>query len=156
MAPPAASSSSSAPPALEEVMQGLRRVMVAMRGRFSQQLAQSGLTWPQWMVLKAIARDGRRTVRELADVLQVTPANITGIVDRMERDGLVTRSRSSEDRRVVYVRLTERGHEKTAEVKGCANAVLTGMFDGWSDADVAAFRRLLEQVRLRPEDQVEF
>lgn len=140
----------------EDLFQAFRRVMAAMRARFGAQLATSGLTFPQWLVLKTLARDGRRTVRELADVLQVTPANITGIVDRMERDGLVTRSKSAEDRRVVYVRLTERGHEKTVEVKGCGRAVLAGLFEGWSERDVEELRRLLAQVRLGPDDAVDF
>ena len=142
--------------ALDATFAELRRVMAAMRGRFHRELAAHGLTFPQWFLVKSLRHAGRLTVKELADLLGVTPANVTGIVDRLERDGFVTRSRSSEDRRVVYVRLTESGHAKAAEILGFGARVLGDLFDGWSAADLAEFREMLARVNLKPGDQTEF
>lgn len=142
--------------ALEETHLALRRVMAATKGRFHAVLGQHGLTFPQWLVLKSLGRKGRLTAKEIADLLESTPANVTGILDRLERDGLVTRSKSAEDRRVVHVRLTEEGHARIGAVIGVATRVLSEMFEGWTHEELAELRALLARVRLRPEDQVEF
>ena len=146
------SAAAPAPDALDETFQSLRRVMMAMRGRWHGALVRHGLTFPQWLILRSLKRRGRMTVRELADTCEVTSATVTGILDRLERDRLVTRSRSAEDRRVVYVRLTESGHEKVKDVMGGASAVFSGMFDGWTPEELATLRALLDRVRLRPEE----
>lgn len=142
--------------ALEEAFQSLRRVMMAMRGRWHARLVTHGLTFPQWLILKSLKRRGRMTVREIADTCEVTSANVTGILDRLERDGLVTRSRSAEDRRVVYVRLTETGHARFKEVTSGAAGVFEGMFDGWTPEELATLRAMLDRVRLQPGEAEEF
>lgn len=141
--------------ALEEAHVALRRVALAMRGRLRDALREHGLTFPQWVVLKSLRRRGRMTARELADALEVTPANVTGILDRLERDGLAVRSRAEEDRRVVYVRLTERGHERVDRVVGLAPQVLADMFEGWTTEDLLEFKAMLGRLRLRPEETQE-
>lgn len=142
--------------AMVEAALQLRRVLAALRGRFAGALGEAGLTFPQWMLLKALRRRGRMTAREVADALDCTPANATGILDRLERDGLAVRSRSDEDRRVVYVRLTERGHAKVEEVVGLAPRAVEDMFEGWTLKDFAQLREALGKLKLRPEDQQDF
>lgn len=142
--------------AMEDAALRLRRVLAAMRGRFAGALGEAGLTFPQWMLLKALSRRGRMTAREVAEALDCTPANATGIIDRLERDGLAARSRSDEDRRVVYVRLTERGHRKVEEVVGLAPRAVEDMFEGWTARDFDEFRAALGKLRLRPEDPQDF
>jgi DNA-binding MarR family transcriptional regulator len=136
--------------ALEETFRSLRRVMLALKGRWHAALAAYGLTFPQWLVLKSVQRKGRMTVSELALTCESTAANVTGILDRLERDGLVTRSRSAEDRRVVYVRLTETGHDRIRTVEGDGLEVLREFFDGLDGNELAQLRGLLARVRLRP------
>lgn len=142
--------------AMEEAALELRRVMAAMRGRFHRALSEAGLTFPQWMLLKALHRHGRMTARDVADALDCTPANATGILDRLERDGILVRSRSDEDRRFVYVRLTERGHEKVQSIAGLGPRAIEDMFEGWAAKDFEEFRAALGKLRLRPDDQQDF
>lgn len=56
--------------------------------------------------------DGRTTMGELADMLEVSPRTVTGLVDNLERDGLVRRVDDPKDRRSVYAELTEQGRER--------------------------------------------
>lgn len=142
-----------APDALDETYRSIRRVMMALRGCWHDSLVPHGLTFPQWLILKSLHRKGRMTVRELADTCEVTSANVTGILDRLERDGLAIRSRSSDDRRVVYVRLTEDGHAKVKEVIGKGSTVLADMFEGWTEEELARLREALGRIRLRPEEE---
>jgi DNA-binding MarR family transcriptional regulator len=67
------------------------------------------LTVPQLKSLFFIANEGTTNLRKLAAALKVTPSNVTGIVDRLFQQGLVTRQENPEDRRVSLLRPTEHG-----------------------------------------------
>jgi DNA-binding MarR family transcriptional regulator len=142
-------------PELEETFLALRRVMGAMRGRFAATLRAHDLTFPQWILLKSLARKGQLPAKELAGSCGLTPANVTGVVDRLEDAGLVTRTRSKEDRRVVFVELTQNGQVKTAQILGVAEGSLASMFDGWSDKELAELRALLGRFQMSPEDTLD-
>ncbi len=60
-------------------------------------------------VLTALESEGPLSMRRLAEAMDVSDASATGIVDRMEKRGLVERRHSTEDRRVVRVHLTDAG-----------------------------------------------
>lgn len=71
-------------------------------------LRQYRLTLPQFLVLRAALRRPDLTLGELSDELGCSRGNVTGVVDRLERDGWLRRERSRDDRRVVRVRLAGR------------------------------------------------
>lgn len=77
-----------------------------------------GLTLPQFDVLAELARADRRgfTFVELSRLLVVTSGNLTGIVDRLERQHLVRRRPDPHDRRVVRLRLTRKGRAMTRQM----------------------------------------
>ncbi|HEY3365730.1 MAG TPA: MarR family transcriptional regulator [Symbiobacteriaceae bacterium] len=68
------------------------------------------LTLPQYQLLLAAVDCEASTMGSLANQLNCTRGNLTGVVDRLERDRWLTRERSQEDRRVITVRPTEKGH----------------------------------------------
>ncbi|MBI2391044.1 MAG: MarR family transcriptional regulator [Deltaproteobacteria bacterium] len=76
-----------------------------------EQAARHGLTGPQLSVAKILEDLGDLSLSELSEKINAQNSTVTGIVDRMEREGLVERKRSSDDRRVVHIRLTRKGHE---------------------------------------------
>lgn len=68
-----------------------------------------GLTMPQYQLLLAALMGEASTLGSLADELNCSRGNLTGVADRLERDGWLQRERSTEDRRVVNIRLTDKG-----------------------------------------------
>jgi DNA-binding MarR family transcriptional regulator len=85
--------------------------------RWSRLMSQQhGVTVAGGTVLILLASGGEGTPRELARRLWVNPATITGIVDTLERDGLVRRRRDAADRRQVWLSLTPRGRSLAVEV----------------------------------------
>lgn len=70
------------------------------------------LTGPQFELLMAIHRKGTVSPSELSDLILVTPANITGMIARLQKFGLVDRRRLASDRRCLKIGLTPLGHEK--------------------------------------------
>jgi DNA-binding MarR family transcriptional regulator len=77
--------------------------------KLQDSLEELGLTPPQFYVLATLGYAGGLPFGEIGEKMMVTVSNLTGIVDRLEEKGLVARERDSDDRRVIRVRLTERG-----------------------------------------------
>lgn len=91
------------------VLQSLRRIIRAVEIH-SKKLAHSHrITGPQLGCLAAIKENGPLTTTKLAQAVYLSPSTIVGIVDRLEEKKLVTRQRSSKDRRKVQICLTESG-----------------------------------------------
>ncbi len=75
-----------------------------------------GLTTPQFQLLLAATQSQDVTLGGLSEQLNCSRGNVTGIVDRLERDQWLQRERSTDDRRVITVRLTEKG-DQVAEIQ---------------------------------------
>ena len=70
-------------------------------------------TLPRFDVMAALNRFPKGLkMSELSEVLKVSNGNVTGIVDRLVKDGLIIRSEAPNDRRALIVRLTKRGDEE--------------------------------------------
>jgi DNA-binding MarR family transcriptional regulator len=78
----------------------------------------AGLTWSGFRTLFALWVAGPLSPHDLARLASVSRASISSVLNTLERDELVDRSRSSADRRIVTVKLTRRGAELTASVFG--------------------------------------
>ena len=89
----------------------LRRITRAISVRSRFLAGRFGLTGPQIAILKELMLKDGACVGELASAIYASQATTTDIVDRLERAGLVNRSRDERDRRRVHVRLTDRGRE---------------------------------------------
>ena len=102
-----------------------------------------GLTQQQWVLLAAIARGKREglPLSVLGRNLLVTKANITGMVDRLERDGYVAREAHPSDRRVTRARLTPRGRSFLAAIAPRQAA--------WSARNVSARSPRISQITRR-------
>ena len=93
--------------------------------RVTKELARrADLTGPQLTVLKMLEGVGDLSLSELSERIRAQNSTVTGIIDRMEREGLVVRARSTEDRRVVHIRLTEKGATHRARDRGRADGDL--------------------------------
>ena len=77
-----------------------------------KQMSQEKLTAPQFNVLEVLSRRGPIPLKRISEELMVTGANITCVVDNLEKEDLVLRVHSKEDRRVINAELTEKGREK--------------------------------------------
>ena len=93
------------------------RVLDAVMPEFRAIFARFELTEPQWRVLRALWDDDGQTVSALSGLTLIDAPVLVGVIDRLERDGLVTRRRSQTDRRRVHVHLTPRGRRLEQEVR---------------------------------------
>lgn len=94
----------------------LFRATNTLRNELSRFWDGHDLTESQFATLEALFHLGALNHKQIAEKMLTQEANITHVVDNLERDGLVTRERSREDRRVVEVHLTDEGREVISEV----------------------------------------
>jgi DNA-binding MarR family transcriptional regulator len=93
--------------------------------------AEEGITDPQFQALMLLVDKGPMLMRKVSDELLVTPANITGIVDRLEEKGLVRRTPGKGDRRATIIEITSKGkalYERVAIKKADMLQVALRMF----------------------------
>lgn len=98
----------------DQVLREIRRIVrrVSEHSKFLSR--ESGLTVPQLLCMKVIGDfDGEETtITTVARNVQLSPATVSRIIDRLEVAGLVLRERAAEDRRKVHLLLTPRGYER--------------------------------------------
>lgn len=109
-------------------------------------LAEHGLSLSQHAVLVALRDLGPMAQYEIADRLDVDRSQVVGFVDRLERDGLVTRSRDARDRRRVLIALTTEGVAAEHRVTGAACDAQSVLFDPLSPSEQAQLVGLLRRV----------
>jgi MarR family transcriptional regulator, organic hydroperoxide resistance regulator len=97
-----------------EIVDNIRRVFQVINEQSKRVKRQTGLTSPQLWTIKAIADAENINVKDLAHRIYLHPVTVVGILDRLEEKGFVVRSRSKEDRRVVGLRLTNKGKQLVA------------------------------------------
>ncbi|MEG0963812.1 MAG: homoprotocatechuate degradation operon regulator HpaR [Pseudomonas sp.] len=81
----------------------------AAMGFFRPSLNQHGLTEQQWRIIRILRQNGELESYQLAEQACILKPSMTGVLSRLERDGLVRRQKAAQDARRVLVSLTERG-----------------------------------------------
>jgi DNA-binding MarR family transcriptional regulator len=89
-------------------------------------------------VLTALEAEGPLAMKRLAEAMDVSDASATGIVDRMEKRGLVERRHGTEDRRVVRVHATPAGEQVFTDMAAHRREMLSKVFAELSEKEIAA------------------
>ncbi len=124
-----------------------KRAMVAvrrLRGRETHRSDQ--VSYAQYGLLFGLAGMCQRSARDLAEQADLTPATVTQMLESLEAQGLVTRVRSEQDRRVVLSSLTERGEQLVAERHAQMEPRWRAALDGFDDAELLVAARVLDRL----------
>ena len=118
-----------------------RAVRARLRDRF-------GTTLPRFDLMSQLWRyPGGLKMNELSRHLMVTGGNITGIVDPLEKDGLVERTAEPADRRAYRVRLTRAGRKAFAEMARTHEEWIVELLAGFSRREHAEIYKLLGRLK---------
>jgi DNA-binding MarR family transcriptional regulator len=101
----------------EAVLADFGRVLGSARCAGSQRLVRLGISMTHFHVLTLLRHHDAMQMGRLAEILDVSLSNATGVIDRMEERGLVERVRVPDDRRVVLVKPTQPGLDLVDEVE---------------------------------------
>ena len=94
-----------------DAIKTLKQIMRTLKKAVEADYKELQLTGPQGFMLGTLACNGQMKISDLSEKMALSNSTVSGIVDRLEKQGLVERIRSNEDRRVVIVRATEQFHK---------------------------------------------
>jgi DNA-binding MarR family transcriptional regulator len=125
--------------------------VVVLNDDMAQANEALGLTPSRTHLIWEVGQRGPVPQRVLAEALKVTPRAVTGLVDALADDGLVTREEHPGDRRATLVTLTARGKTLVTQLKRDHKALAGALFAPMSRSELSRFRRGLDGVidRLR-------
>jgi DNA-binding MarR family transcriptional regulator len=118
-----------------------------MRWEFDRRASGLKLTRSQWSVLAHLLRNDGIQQKELAEQMDITAITLTGLLDRMERDGWVERRADPDDRRAKRIYLTEKVAPVTKELRTLAREVRKSALQGLSETEQQTLMNLLLKVR---------
>ncbi|MFX1279562.1 MAG: MarR family winged helix-turn-helix transcriptional regulator [Promethearchaeota archaeon] len=111
----------------------------------SRVLKSENITPPQYSILTELWKSDGRQFKELASACCCSPSTVTGIVDTMEKNDLVFREKNPDDRRSLFVKLTDKGkniESSTPPIK----IVLTNCCEGFTPEDAEELTFLLNKL----------
>ncbi len=130
----------------ESVLRSIRRITRAI-DLYSRKLAAScDLTGPQLACLRELALSGETATTQLADHVSLSPATVTGIVDRLEQSGLVERRRANQDKRRVLVALSTAGADALRRAPPLLQDGFTYRFRALPPARQSQLDRALQEI----------
>ena len=129
-----------------EIIDNLRRVFQVVNEQSKKAEHETGLTGPQLWAIKTIAQEAPIMVSEIARRMYLHPATVVGILDRLEKQELVVRIRSTEDRRVVRVELTAQGRALVKKSPEVAQGLLVAGLEKLSSNKLENIARALDQM----------
>lgn len=109
---------------ISNIIDNLRRVFQILNEQSKKVERETGLTGPQLWAIKMIHEHSPVRVSDLANKLYLHPATVIGIIDRLEKQNLAQRRRSKDDRRVVWIELTDKGNRLLKSAPEVAQGLL--------------------------------
>ena len=103
------------------------------------------ITGQQMGILLSLMRGMASTPLEISKLLGIDTGLMTRMLDKLESKGLLQRQRSEEDRRVIHLILTDKGHTVAAQIPDIAPEVLNHRLRNFSETEFKEFLRLLQK-----------
>ena len=143
--------SAGGPPTAEPIGRTLSATAKAVTRAFEAELAAAGGSQPVWLIVLALKQRAWRTQRDLAATVGIEGPTLTHHLDRLEKAGVIERSRDADDRRAVRVELTDAGDELFGRLRTAAVSFDARLREGLADDEVEALRAVLARLRANVE-----
>ena len=109
-------------------------------------LTKGVITPPQVWVLRQLTRQSECSMRELADFMKMGLSSVTGMVDRLVKQGLANRRRTDRDRRVVFVDITAKGRKILKEILEQHHRTILDLFESLTAEERSTYLCILEKL----------
>jgi DNA-binding MarR family transcriptional regulator len=127
------------------IVDGLAQLAFVIHGTLERRAAEHDLSMAQTRLL-GVLRDRQPTMNQLAKLLSLDKSSVTGLVDRAERRGLVTRLPSADDGRAVLVALTDEGRAIVSQAAADFSADVLALLDLVPRADRVALQGIVSRL----------
>ncbi|MDD5565490.1 MAG: MarR family transcriptional regulator [Candidatus Omnitrophica bacterium] len=137
--------------ALSEFADRLSSVFPVMAREFARHYMgdfySEKITLPQFLVLEFLFLNGESKMKDLAHAMHVSTAGMTGIVDRIVRDGYVVRVFDPEDRRIIKIKLTPQGTGLVKRINAQRRKMVMDLFSKISEAERENYLRIVTKIK---------
>ncbi|QVK19405.1 MarR family transcriptional regulator [Mycoplasmatota bacterium] len=125
----------------------IREINSKLNSSIKNELKETGLTVPQIMVIKLLFNHNRLKVSEISKEMSLVNSTVSGIIDRLEKQDIVRRIRSEEDRRIVYIELSSKGEEIVDEHKVIIKNFFNDTFSNISNEEIDTILNGLQTLK---------
>lgn len=134
-------------PKIQELARLFHDVGVEMKQMMRREFEHLGITMPQGLVIGTLFKKKRCKISELSEELSLSNSTVSGIVDRLERQHIVLRERSEDDRRIVHVRLSPAFEDMHSQFHFRAGTMFEKILKNADAADVDDIYRGLKVLK---------
>ena len=145
----------TARPEIDQIVEMIVYLYTESRRLTKGMAREVGLTGPQLTVLKLLETFQDLSLSSLSERIRAQNSTVTGIIDRMEREGLVGRERSTSDRRVVHIKLTDKGEKLAREIRVEPLEIFRSALTSLTHSDLRDLLRFLMKLQKRVLARVE-
>ena len=131
---------------IANIMDNIRRVFQILNEQSQRIKQETGLTGPQLWAIRVIHEHGPINISDIAKRMYLHPTTVLGIIDRLEARGLVSRTRSKDDRRITWVELTQDGNNLVKSVPEVVQGLLGARLEGISLNDLVEIDEGISQL----------
>lgn len=124
----------------------LKLVRASLTSAVDRQMVDHDISHEQWGVLIVMAKGHGETAADLARVMECDTGSMTRMIDRLEVKGLLNRRRCGEDRRVVWLELTDAGRELAEKLTSIVVKVLNQHLRGFTADELDTFKGFLRRM----------
>jgi DNA-binding MarR family transcriptional regulator len=131
---------------IDNIMDNIRRVFQILNEQSQRIKQETGLTGPQLWAIRVIHQSGPINISDIAKRMYLHQTTVLGIIDRLEARGLVSRNRSKDDRRIIWVELTQGGNNLVKSVPEVVHGLLGANLESISLNDLAEIDAGISQL----------
>lgn len=124
----------------------LMKASKTVQDRTKQDISTYDMHTSEFVVLEALYSKGRQTVRQISEAVLINSGSITYVMDKLAAKGLLERIDCKEDRRVVYIQITDAGKQWMDEIFPKHEQVIEDIFSCLTDQEKEVFIDLLKKV----------
>ncbi len=128
----------------EQLLESFYHILRRLKKEWNSQL--QSISHSQYLILKSLNQLGSQKAAQLAELTQLTPGAITCASDKLVLEGYADRTRDTEDRRVVYLEITEKGRVLVESLMENQNKVTIKFFQGLPDEDIQHLIRIYNKL----------
>jgi MarR family transcriptional regulator, organic hydroperoxide resistance regulator len=147
VAHPPHADAAQARPEIDSIVETIIYLYTESRRLTKGMAREVGLTGPQLTVIKLLETFSDLSLSSLSERIRAQNSTVTGIIDRMEREGLVRRERSTTDRRVVHIRLSDKGQRLARQIQVEPMEIFRGALLGLSSQDLKDLLRIMNKLQ---------
>ncbi|KKE79914.1 MarR family transcriptional regulator [Oceanobacillus caeni] len=114
-------------------------------------ISSHGMRTSDFTVLEALYHKGQQTIKQITQSVLINTGSITYVIDKLEKKGLLERTPCKDDRRVVYIQLTDQGIKLMEEIFPLHQQVIENVFEGVTDEEKKIVIDVLKRVGKKSE-----